>query len=89
MAVSGLPETCENHAKWIAKLALGMMDMAKNVAMGSAPLVNKLFFDNINDALTKIFMKFSANYYWHPLRRSCDWCYWESNATILLIWEYC
>lgn len=40
MAVSGLPETCNNHAKWIAKLALDMMDMARNVAMGSKPLVS-------------------------------------------------
>lgn len=39
MAVSGLPESCENHAKWISKLALDMMDMAKNVKMGSEPVV--------------------------------------------------
>lgn len=39
MAVSGLPEACENHAKWIAKLSLDMMDMAKNVKMGSEPVV--------------------------------------------------
>ncbi|XP_031631652.1 guanylate cyclase soluble subunit beta-1 isoform X2 [Contarinia nasturtii] len=38
MAVSGLPEACENHAKWIAKLALDMMDMAKYVQMGAEPV---------------------------------------------------
>lgn len=39
MAVSGLPETCDNHAKCIARLALDMMDMAKNVKMGPEPVV--------------------------------------------------
>uniref|UniRef100_A0A1I8M4H5 Guanylate cyclase soluble subunit beta-1 n=2 Tax=Musca domestica TaxID=7370 RepID=A0A1I8M4H5_MUSDO len=38
MAVSGLPDHCENHAKCIARLALDMMDMAKNVKMGSNPM---------------------------------------------------
>lgn len=40
MAVSGIPEACENHAKWIAKLSLDMMDMAKSVQMGSELLVS-------------------------------------------------
>lgn len=40
MAVSGLPETCDNHAKCIARLALDMMDMAKNVKMGPEPVVS-------------------------------------------------
>lgn len=43
MAVSGLPETCKSHAKWIAKLALDMMDMAKCVKMGDEPVVRELF----------------------------------------------
>ncbi|XP_017478652.1 PREDICTED: guanylate cyclase soluble subunit beta-1-like [Rhagoletis zephyria] len=38
MAVSGLPDHCEDHAKCIARLALDMMDMAKNVKMGSNPV---------------------------------------------------
>ncbi|KAM7362261.1 guanylate cyclase soluble subunit beta-1-like isoform 1-T3 [Cochliomyia hominivorax] len=38
MAVSGLPDHCENHAKCIARLALDMMDMAKNVKMGPNPM---------------------------------------------------
>ncbi|XP_053945101.1 guanylate cyclase soluble subunit beta-1 isoform X1 [Anastrepha ludens] len=38
MAVSGLPDHCEDHAKCIARLALDMMDMAKNVKMGSYPV---------------------------------------------------
>lgn len=41
MAVSGLPEACENHAKWIAKLSLDMMDMAKYVQMGTEPVVSQ------------------------------------------------
>lgn len=43
MAVSGLPESCENHAKWMAKLALDMMDMAKNVKMGLEPVVRTCY----------------------------------------------
>ncbi|KAJ6640086.1 Guanylate cyclase soluble subunit beta-1 [Pseudolycoriella hygida] len=38
MAVSGLPEVCDNHAKCIARLALDMMDMCKNVNMGPKPV---------------------------------------------------
>ncbi|XP_068156138.1 guanylate cyclase soluble subunit beta-1 [Drosophila tropicalis] len=38
MAVSGLPDPCEDHAKCIARVALDMMDMAKNVKMGSNPV---------------------------------------------------
>ena len=40
MAVSGLPDACENHAKCIAKLALDIMDMAKNVKMNGEPVVS-------------------------------------------------
>lgn len=40
MAVSGLPEVCDNHAKCIARLALDMMDMCKNVNMGPKPVVS-------------------------------------------------
>lgn len=31
MAVSGLPEPCDDHARCIAKLALDMMDIVKEV----------------------------------------------------------
>lgn len=40
MAVSGLPEQCDDHAKCIARLALDMMDMAKIVTMGAVPVVS-------------------------------------------------
>lgn len=40
MTVSGLPETCDNHAKCIARLALDLMDVAQNIMMGSAPVVS-------------------------------------------------
>lgn len=40
MTVSGLPETCDNHAKCIARLALDVMDVAQNVMMGSMPVVS-------------------------------------------------
>lgn len=31
MAVSGLPEPCESHARCIARLALDIMDLSKRV----------------------------------------------------------
>lgn len=31
MAVSGLPEPCESHARCIARVALDMMDLSKQV----------------------------------------------------------
>lgn len=43
MTVSGLPETCDNHAKCIARLALDLMDVAQNVLMGSLPVVSADF----------------------------------------------
>ena len=43
MAVSGLPDACENHAVCMARLALDMMDMADNVKMGNEPIVSVYF----------------------------------------------
>lgn len=40
MAVSGLPDECENHAACIARLALDMIEMADNVKMGNHPIVS-------------------------------------------------
>lgn len=40
MAVSGLPEKCNDHAKCIARLALDMMDKAQEVKMGPEPVVS-------------------------------------------------
>ncbi|KAG5681351.1 hypothetical protein PVAND_010795 [Polypedilum vanderplanki] len=38
MAVSGLPDECENHAVSIARLALDMIDKAVSVKMGNQPI---------------------------------------------------
>ncbi|XP_014277846.1 guanylate cyclase soluble subunit beta-1 isoform X2 [Halyomorpha halys] len=38
MAVSGLPEPCEEHARCIARLALDMMDVAKQCTMDGKPV---------------------------------------------------
>lgn len=40
MAVSGLPDICENHAVSIARLALDMIDKADSVMMGDQPVVS-------------------------------------------------
>lgn len=42
MAVSGLPELCESHAKCIARLALDMIIMAQHVKMGNEPVVSRI-----------------------------------------------
>ena len=39
MAVSGLPEVCQSHAKWIARLALDMMDLVTNIEFDGEPVV--------------------------------------------------
>lgn len=39
MAVSGLPEPCTTHARDIARLALDMMDRAKEVIVDGEPVV--------------------------------------------------
>lgn len=89
MAVSGLPDECENHAVCIARLALDMIDMAEKVKMGNSPIVSlirsieKAFEFKINFTIP------SACYNWHSLWRSCCWSYWTSNAKILPIWKYC
>lgn len=40
MAVSGLPDDCQNHAVCIARLALDMIERANNVKMGDRPIVS-------------------------------------------------
>lgn len=40
MAVSGLPEYKEGHAKHICLLALEMMDLSKTVTVDGEPVVN-------------------------------------------------
>lgn len=40
MAVSGLPEPCTTHARDIARLALDMMDLAKEVIVDGEPVVS-------------------------------------------------
>jgi len=44
MAVSGLPDECENHAVSIARLALDMIDKADSVKMGNQPIVSRDFY---------------------------------------------
>lgn len=39
MAVSGLPEPCQQHARCMAKLALDMMDLCKEVIVNGNPVV--------------------------------------------------
>lgn len=45
MAVSGLPEPCTTHARDIARLALDMMDRAKEVIVDGEPVVGNSLVD--------------------------------------------
>lgn len=40
MAVSGLPEPCTTHARDMARLALDMMDLGKEVIVDNNPVVS-------------------------------------------------
>jgi class 3 adenylate cyclase len=40
MAVSGLPEPCQTHARCIARLALDMMDRGREVEVDGEPVVS-------------------------------------------------
>lgn len=40
MAVSGLPEPCNTHAHCIARLALDMMDLGREVVVDGRPVVS-------------------------------------------------
>lgn len=51
MAVSGLPEVCDDHCRCIARLALDMMDLIKDVQVDGRAVVskqNKFYFQKIN-----------------------------------------
>lgn len=47
MAVSGLPEVCSSHARWIAKMALDMKDVSLEVFMEGEPIVVGTTYFNI------------------------------------------
>jgi guanylate cyclase soluble subunit beta len=55
MAVSGLPDVCENHAVSIARLALDMIDKADSVKMGDKPIVSALKFNYRRKSFYKTF----------------------------------
>lgn len=40
MAVSGLPEPCTTHARCMARLALDMMDLGREVIFDGQPVVS-------------------------------------------------
>lgn len=40
MAVSGLPVSCQDHARCIARLALDMMELSKEVIVDEVPIVS-------------------------------------------------
>ena len=52
MAVSGLPEACDEHAKCIGNLALGMMELAPTVIVDGEPVVSLVII------MTKYFIEF-------------------------------
>lgn len=84
MAVSGLPDPCENHAQCIARLSLDMLEMAKNVKMGPNPVVNWA----IVDFNREFHVSFTASNHWNTFRRGSHRCYWQQSAKILSFWEH-
>lgn len=70
MAVSGLPEVCDNHAKCIARLALDMMDMCKNVNMGPKPVVRN-YIKRISLFRFKLYVHFYSIIFYNSLNCFC------------------
>lgn len=56
MAVSGLPEPCTSHAKDMARLALDMMDMVKQVLVDGEPVVK--FYAALCKLITQLIVYF-------------------------------
>lgn len=52
MAVSGLPEPCEDHVRCIARLALDMMDLSHTVVVDGVPVVSIYDFNGFPILLT-------------------------------------
>lgn len=82
MAVSGLPDLCEDHAKNIARLALDMLEMAKNVKMGDHQMVKKnLMFRVYKFSSSTFSERNNWNTFWRGSYRS----HWKKDAEILSI----
>lgn len=84
MAVSGLPDPCENHAQCISRVALDMLEMAKNVKMGPSPVVNiietcLLLFKLISLSL----FTFIASYHWYSFWRGGDGSNRQQSTKVL------
>lgn len=56
MAVSGLPDNCENHAVCIARLALDMNEMAESVKMDEEPVVSCSVLSTFCHLIAKVAM---------------------------------
>lgn len=57
MAVSGLPEPCTTHARDIARLALDMMDLGKEVLVDGEPVVCEFYLHSIEDLFISSFYR--------------------------------
>lgn len=85
MAVSGLPEPCTTHARCMARVALDMMDLGKEVLFDGQPVVR--FHISLYEICTvqchasenKSFL-FTENYNWNSLRWSCNRSYRPPHA---------
>lgn len=58
MAVSGLPEPCATHARDIARLALDMMDLGKEVVVDGEPVVSRTFLSTLGKFTNAILYSF-------------------------------
>ena len=85
MAVSGLPDECDNHAVCIARLALDMIEMAENVMMGNSPVVSPEVrsegeFSSISNSRL---VSFAESDHRNPLGRGGDGSDRTSDAALL------
>jgi len=87
MAVSGLPEPCEDHVRCIARLALDMMDLSQTVVVDGVPVVSartaratdrRLSYDPVS----------AAHNHRHPQRRGGDWSDRTPDAPVLFVRQH-
>lgn len=88
MAVSGLPEPCTTHARDMARLALDMMDMSRDVFLDGENVV----IIKITNFYKHLWLKYFfllENYSWYTFWGSGNWSDWSSHATLLSVWQHC
>lgn len=90
MAVSGLPEPCEDHVRCIARLALDMMDLSHTVVVDGVPVVSTAGqYGTVRvDDLNRPTRVSAAHNHRHPQRRGGDGSDRTPDAPVLFVRQH-